>query len=447
MHQDNRFSATTQAPAHARLFSDACFAFCQPLLKQLDRLLDRRLVETFFALVLALVQQRGGKLLLSELGGFLDAPSHAAAGTKRLSRLLHSPKWLARVLDDFFWQQAETRLAALEEAAEAAFVIWDESVLEKSESLHLEGLCPVRSSKAARLKRIKPGFFNPPGGAPIIVPGFHCLGLLLLGFQGHPTLAHLTWWTTRGPAATDKRTVEWQLLAELARRWGRRVLHLWDRGFAGLPWLTLVQGYNLRFLIRWNKSYPLVDAHGDLRPAWHLLRGKPSQSHKQIYDARRRCWRRTGVCAVPVQDPVLRRPLWLIVSRFGPGKTPWYLLTNEPIATTNDLWRMVLAYARRWQIEMALRFEKCELALESPRVRTAETRSKVFGIVALVYAFLLSLLQPLFTAQCDWLLHYGCPRTGKWRHRVVTPLYRLRAALARLWLTHPPPLLQRLNSG
>lgn len=447
MYKGNRFADATQASARARLLSDACYTFCQPLLKQLDQALDRRLVETFFALLLALLQQRGGKLLLSELGGVLNAPAHAAAGTKRLSRLLLSHKWSADLLTHFFWQQAEVRLQELEAHGETAFVIWDESVLEKSESLHLEGLSPVRSTKAARLKRIKPGFFNPPGGAPIIVPGFPWLALLLLGFQGVPTVAHMTWWATRGSAATDKRTVEWILLSELAARWGRRVLHIWDRGFAGLPWLTLVQGYNVRFVMRWNKSYVLLDEHGDGRPAWQFFRGKRSQSHKQIYDARRRCWRQTGVCAVRVQDPVLRRPLWLIVSRFGPGKTPWYLLTNEPLATTNDVWRSVFAYARRWQIEMALRFEKCELALESPRVRAAETRSKVFGILTLVYAFLLSLLHPQLNSLCRWLLQHWCARTGQWRHRVATPLYRLRAALACLWQTHPPPLLQRLNSG
>ncbi|HZQ08583.1 MAG TPA: hypothetical protein VFD70_18520 [Anaerolineae bacterium] len=60
-----------------------------------------------------------------------------------------------------------------------------------------------------------------------------------------------------GADATDGRTVEWLLLSDLVARWGRRVLHIWDRGFAGLPWLTLVQGYNVRFLMRWNKSYQL----------------------------------------------------------------------------------------------------------------------------------------------------------------------------------------------
>ena len=44
--------------------------------------------------------------------------------------------------------------------------------------------------------------------------------------------------------------------------------------------------------------------------------------------------------------------LWLVVSRPGQGRKPWYLLTNEPLDTTDDAWRVVLAYVRRWQVEM-----------------------------------------------------------------------------------------------
>jgi hypothetical protein len=69
--------------------------------------------------------------------------------------------------------QADERVAELSWGGQVALAIWDESVLEKPESICLEGLCAVRSSKAVRLKRIKPGFFNPPGGRPIFVPGYH----------------------------------------------------------------------------------------------------------------------------------------------------------------------------------------------------------------------------------------------------------------------------------
>ena len=75
-----------------------------------------------------------------------------------------------------------------------------------------EGLCAVRSTKAARLKRIKPGYFNPPTDRPIFVPGFNWLQILVTGMQGSPVLAHLCWWTTRGEKASQKREEEGKIL-------------------------------------------------------------------------------------------------------------------------------------------------------------------------------------------------------------------------------------------
>jgi hypothetical protein len=77
---------------------------------------------------------------------------------------------------------------ALHAAGEQPLLVWDASVVEKPESIKSEGLCTMRSSKARRLKRIRPGLFNPPGGRPICVPGLHWLGLLVLGQAGAPNL-------------------------------------------------------------------------------------------------------------------------------------------------------------------------------------------------------------------------------------------------------------------
>lgn len=119
----------------------------RPLLRQLDELLDKRLVATFFALVQAIIIHRHGRngLLLSELGGYLLSPAQAVAGTKRLSNLLRSRRWSAEVIDDFLWQRADEAVHQLAQAGERALALWDESVLEKAESLAAEGLCPVRS--------------------------------------------------------------------------------------------------------------------------------------------------------------------------------------------------------------------------------------------------------------------------------------------------------------
>jgi len=354
-------------------------------------------------------------------------------------------------LEQFLWWRAEQRLQQLEAQGHDVLVVWDESVLEKPESLALEGLCAVRSSQAARLKHIKPGYYNPPGGRPVFVPGMQWLGLLLLGYQGAPVLAAMRWWTRRGKYASDRRAVEGHLLSQCAHAWGQRVLHIFDRGFAGSPWLDEVLSRHLRFVLRWPKRYKLLDQRGQLRKAWEIARGQRSWCQRQLWDAHRHCWRKTGVLALPVRHPDhADQVLWLVVSRPGQGREPWYLLTTEPIALQDDAWQIILAYARRWQIEMAWRYGKAELAMESPRLWSWQNRLKLLLIVALAYAFLLTLLDTLLDDLRQWLLRNWCHRTGKRSQDTLTPLYRLRSALARLWLAYPPPPLSLptgTNSG
>jgi hypothetical protein len=388
-------------------------------------------------------RHRNHGLLLSELGGHLLGADHGRAGTKRISSLVHSERWNAEVIEDFLWQEGMQRVEALWRQGDLPLVIWDESVLEKPESLQAEGLCAVRSTKAVRLQRIKPGFFNPPGGRPIFVPGFHWLQILVVGHKGSPTLAHMRWWTTRGEQASQKRTEESEVLAHIDELWGKEVLHIWDRGFAGNPWLTQSFLHGARFVLRWPKNYYLVDEQGQLRKPGEISKGKRSWEHRLLWDARRRCERKTGIIAFPVFDPTLHQALWLVIAR-RKGQSPWYLLTNQPAHSPQLAWQIVLAYARRWQVEMAIRYHKSELAFESPRLFKWAARQKLLLIAALAYAFLLSLLAPPLTDLCAWLLRTLCHRTGKRSRATPTPLYRLRFALSFLWLTHPPPFFSFL---
>lgn len=345
----------------------------------------------------------------------------------------------------YLWNQANEKVKELAASQTATYVIWDESVLEKNESLKAEGLCAVRSSKAARLKRIKPGYFNPPTDRPIFVPGYNWLQLLVTGLQGTPVLAHLCWWTTRGEKASQKRLEEGKILKKAAKLWGRKVLHIWDRGFAGAPWTTLALDHHLRFILRWNSKYHLIGPDRHKHEAWKVVRGKRSWEYRMIWDARRRCQRKTGIIAAPIYLPDDERQLFLVVSRPGYGRKPWYLITTEPIHTAEQAWQIIFAYARRWQIEMSLRFTKTEMAFESPRLHAWETRLKFLLIASLAYAFLLSLL-----ANMDFLFTFlsrYCHRTGKWSREVSTPLYRLRLALSRLWLDFRPHSLPSLISG
>ena len=188
-----------------------------PVLVKLKEALDRRLVKTFLGLVIAILlrRHRNPGLLLSELGGYLLGAEHARAGTQRISNLVHSEIWKAEIIEDYFWDTATQRVEELWEQGERPLVIWAERGLEKPESLQAEGLWAVRSTKAVRLKRIQPGFFNPPAGRPIFVPGFHWLKILVVGPKGSPTLAHMRGWTTRGEQPSQKRTEESLVLAEI----------------------------------------------------------------------------------------------------------------------------------------------------------------------------------------------------------------------------------------
>jgi hypothetical protein len=191
--------------------------------------------------------------------------------------------------------------------------------------------------------------------------------------------------------------------------------------------------------MRWPRSYTLLDEQGVQRKAWQITRGKRSWQHRDVWDAKQRCYRSTGVLAARVRHPLYPAPLWLVVSRPGKGREPWYLLTNEPVLTAKDAWRIVFAYARRWQIEMSFRYGKSELAMESPRLWKWHNRLKLLLMVTLVYAFLLSLLDLSHELLRHWLLRWWCHRNGKRNRDASVPLYRLRTAISRLWLQYRPP--------
>jgi len=443
----NKRTSKREKAQEGRELEDRCWEYLKPVLEELHRKVDRRLGKTLLDLVLVILmhRHRTSGLVLSELGDHLLGGERGPAGVKRIASLIHSVKWKSSLIVNYLWKCADEKVKALREQQEAIYVIWDESVLEKSESLQAEGLCAVRSAKAARLKRIKPGYFNPPGGRPIFVPGFNWLQLLVTGRKGTPMLAHLCWWTTRGEQASQKRVEEGKILRKVAKLWGRKVIHIWDRGFAGSPWTTLALDHRLRFIVRWNIRYHLVGPDGRKQEGWKIARGKRSWQYRLVWDARRRCYRKTGIIAFPVHLPEDDRLLFLVVSRPGYGRKPWYLLTTQPVHTSQQAWQIVFAYARRWQIEMSLRFTKSEMAFESPRLLHWESRMKFLLIASLAYAFLLSLL-PL-TNFLFRLLSTFCHRTGKWSQEISAPLYRLRLAISRLWLTFRPHSLPSLDSG
>nr|WP_229312378.1 transposase [Larkinella punicea] len=393
--------------------------------------MDKRLVATFSTLFSSILLLRNSKmgLLLSELGSYIAGYAHAPAGTKRLSNLLRCKKWDASLIDAFFFQRTQQRIAQLLQGQKRPLLLWDDSRIEKPESWFIEGLCSVESSKGKRLTKIKKGFFKPPA-TRICVPGFQWTGVLLSALGEVPSVVQLSWWTTRGKYKEVGTNIMYRMLKKLQAFMPQSVLHVLDRGYASAWTIEWMLHFEQDFLVRWKKNHLLIHAQKGTKQTHLLARSCVAQGRKLLRDKERKITKHVSVGWSAVRHPDFPdHPLFLLVVRDRRNhQPPMYLLTSVSITTLKEAWEMVHSYMHRWQIEQAFRAGKAELGMESPRLWFWENRLKLLGIVALVYDFLLSLLRnwshwlPLFLKQ--WV-----PRTGN-RHRTASvPIYRLRLAI------------------
>jgi hypothetical protein len=469
----------------AREIGQRCFGFLRPFLHKLDAQLDRRLVRTLANLVPVLLgrRDRANALLLSELGDALGGEGHGPAGTKRVANLLHSDHWRARDVGAFLRGRAKD--VAVAEAARVpegrALLILDGSVQEKPESARLEGLAPVVSAKGRRLRRprpkLGPGYWRGKPGPPTVVPGFSWLGALVTGWAGREArrpvaLGGWMWYRRVAHDHPDQDALEApvptasqgaaarSLLHEAVEAIGAaRLLFVGDREYANTPWLATLIEERVPFVVRWKKGNhlrpeeapsvgdPLASLHqcqAEGRPAWRLGQKPLFRQTRTIANPRDP---KTPIPvtfgARPVRLVGDDTPLWLVVVRVGKGGRrrrhgePWRLVTDLPLETYEGVWRVVEAYAARWQIEQMLRFSKAELGVESVRARGWEPRAKLLALLSLAYAALVQLLgdgaSPL-VAEVLRLIH----RTGRQANHAWRPLYRFRRALAALFKRHTP---------
>lgn len=439
--QENEQEAQKAAQELTQLLEE----FLSPLLVALDRLLDKRLVRTVVQLCVVIIRFRNQKqgLLLSEMGSYMDGyqglSRSAPAGTKRISNLLRSLKWSILQIDDYLLKEADKEVKRLKIQGKRILCPWDDSVIEKPESRVSEGLCPVTSSKAKRLQRNQKGLvFNFPPKKPITVAGMQWTAALITGMEGRVSVALMSWWSTRGDYAIKLRDQQEAMLRKCVRQWGDLLLHIFDRGYASGPWLEVLQSLKIHFVIRWKKGHFFFDTKGEKKKVWQIGQGKKYLAHKEIYDIHTGEKMPCDIWWAPLWHPDYLYQLYLVKVRVR--KKVWYLITNEPIKKEEQAWEIVFAYRRRWQIELSFRYGKCELGMESPRLWSFESRLKLLGIVTLVYAFLLHLLNSDYHHLISLILQLKCRRTGKRCRKATAPLYRLRWAISRLWDDYHPAL-------
>jgi hypothetical protein len=402
----------------------------------LDKILDKRLVGTFYHLFVAILLNRNRSmgLLLSELGGFICGFDHAPAGTKRISNLLRSKKWTVSVIDEFLFTGSKKRIEQLQQMGKRPLLIWDDSKIEKPESWLSEGLCSVESSKGKRLTKVKKGFYRPPVSR-ICVPGYRWTASLLSALGEAPSVCQMSWWTIRGKYKEDGSNIIFRMLEKLYKYIGKGVLHVFDRGYANawtIEWLTYFQQ---DFLVRWKKNHLLIHAHKGKKKTHLLARSFKAQQRKIVFDNQRKVIKSISIAWTRVQHPDFEGlDLSLVIVRDRKNhQSPLYLLTSIQVSNLEQAWEMCHTYMHRWNIEQTFRFCKTELAIESPRLWFFENTCKLLGIVALIYDFLIHLVNN-WGNWVQLILKRWCHRTGNRYRNASIPIYRLRVAIHNiLW--------------
>ena len=406
--------------------------YLQDLERRLDEQIDSRLVRTFFNLFVVILtfRNRPMGLLLSELGGYICGFAHAPAGTKRISNLLRSRKWRATIIDDFLFQQSQTRVDQLQQQDKRPLAIWDDSRLEKPESWFAQGLCSVWSSKGKRLTKIKRGFYRPPASR-ICVPGFKWTAILISAIGEVPSVCMMSWWTTRGKFKEWGGNIIYRMLKQMHQKLGSVVLHVLDRGYANTTMIEWLLKFEQDFLIRWKTNHLLINAKQESKKTHLLARSYKAKATKRVWDKERKKTKNITVAWAPVEHPDHPdNQLFLVIIRDkNHYNGPMYLLTSLNIESADQAWEVCFAYMHRWNIEQAFRFGKSELAMESPRLWFWENRLKLLAIVALVYDFLLRMLRNWMSVARQ-LMRQWCHRTGNRYRTASIPVYRLRMAIA-----------------
>ena len=402
-------------------------------LSSLLSLLDKRLVGTFYDLFVSILLNRDSKkgLLLSELGKYICGTAHAPAGTKRISNLLRSKNWNSDVLEKVQLEKAKDYVLEQTQLGKFLLAYWDDSSIEKPESWFTRGLCAVFSSKASRLTRIKPGYYDKPKGR-ICVPGYEWTGMMIGGIHLTPIVGLMRWWTTKGIHKEQKCNILWRMMKTTHESFGSSLTHVFDRGFANANILEMLFRFKQHFIIRWKHNLLLNLESGETKNTWKIAFGKKSMGQKTLWDKERKKYFRAQIYYQAVIHPEFpEQTLYLVVVRNKSVDqlSPMYLMTDVTIENVKNAWKIFFAYIRRWDIEQAFRFNKAELGLEAIRLWDFENRVKFMFIVLLVYDFLLQFW--LKSPDTAWVfIHRFCKRSDKRLLNVRLPLYRLRAALS-----------------
>jgi len=425
-------SRLIKSPNEVQFLLHQSHQFLLPLLTVLDSKIDKRLVRTFHDVFLAILsfRNRSMGLVLSELGGYVCGLKKAAAGTKRISNLLRSPKWSHKDVEAYTLGTALSRLEKLRSEGKRVLMLWDDSVLEKAESWLSEGLCPVGSSKGSRLTKVKHGYYDKPKGR-ISVPGFKWSAVVISALGEKCSTVMMRWWTNRGKHKDCADNVFYGMLKKMYETFGNLFVHVLDRGYASIAVLERMWRFNQHFIIRWKQNHLLLMKNGKIKKTHLAARSYKPMDYRIVWDKERKKLKKISIAFAPVFHPEYPdNQLFLVIVRDKyHSNAPMYIISNVHLDSVGMAWEIFFDYIHRWHIEQTFRFMKTELAIESIRVWFFESRLKLLAILSLIYDFIVRLAKN-WKVWAHRLTNIWAHRTGKRNKPKLVPLYRFRIALS-----------------
>ena len=402
-----------------------------PFAQALTSECDVRLVRTAVTLLRFLCASQQHPLKVRAIADALACDLISCqAWEKRIQNLLASPKWSHHLVQDSLWQQAHELVELAKFTKRDCLVLWDDSVWEKPETLCDPSLGSVRSLQAKRLNRIRPRYYTPPKGVTC-VPGLR-MSALIVATAKDARIAGCEFFNTREHPRGHAHQVRQQQLSQCVNAWGRQPIHVFDRGYAGWPWLQELLDARVRFTMRWNSAFH-IQAEGKVQPVYHSVSGRKRQK-LMVWDAHKRKKKARWVIWRQITHPSdsQQRPMWLVVCSDRKRK-PWYLLTNQPIESKEQARTAILQYSRRWEVEQQFWRLKHQMQLQTVQLRKPCKRLKLLNLVMLAQNMLMSLaFQKEVVIQ---LLHDWCPRRGRrMRTQIKVAFERIKTARTKLRL-------------
>lgn len=377
-------------------------------------------------LVKGMIQAEG--LVVTEIARALRQPEEALEAVwQRVRRHVASREW-GKYETAVRQRFAQDRVAGIHDGTP---VVVDLSDLSKPYAQKMEFLATVRDADESSLRKtlvLNPGYWLFESDLP-------------LGRQGDPLPVVCFPFSVEDPRIGSQNRAIDQGLELLRTALAGRGILIFDRGFDSDVVFGLLEAKQLRFLCRLVGNRTLLDAE---RHSWGLaevVAERTSLTHEMPCEVwKDHSWHRRLIRLGwrSVRLPDTGELYTLIVAadaRHPEGRL--LLLTNVPVHTFLDAFKLLRHYYLRWRTEDAIRILKTQLGLETVRVHDFDSIRRLIE-----FAFWILALISLITIGLDADQKRRITRAAAaWPTPILLFHYRIFALLRSILSRHGPSFL------